>query len=65
MDVGTAIFLSSLVFAVVILYGITKDQPHWQKFARGVGQVFQVFVALVIGTVLILILSAIAQQFGR
>jgi hypothetical protein len=62
MSVGTAIFLSSLMFAVVILYGITKDRWRWREFSRVVGQVF---AGLVIGTVVILILAAIAQQFER
>ena len=69
MDIGTAIFLSSRVFAVVILYNITKDRWRWGEFARGVGgglaTIVKVFVAIVIGTIVILILNAIANQFGH
>jgi hypothetical protein len=39
MDLGTAIFLSSLMFAVVILYGMTKDRWRGGEFARSGGQV--------------------------
>ena len=31
MSIGTAIFLSSCVFAVVILYGVTKNRWPWRR----------------------------------
>jgi hypothetical protein len=34
MSVGLGIFLSSVVFALVMLYGITKDRWHWPEIAR-------------------------------
>jgi hypothetical protein len=34
MDLGTGIFLSTLVMAVVALYGITKDRWNWRRFAK-------------------------------
>jgi hypothetical protein len=37
MSIGTGIFLSSLLLAVVILYGLTKDRWRWRTFARRLG----------------------------
>jgi hypothetical protein len=34
MSVGLAIFLSSVVLSLVILYGITKDRWRWRRIAR-------------------------------
>jgi hypothetical protein len=34
MSIGLAIFLSSLVFALVALYGITRDRWGWRKIVR-------------------------------
>ena len=48
--------------SVVILYGMTKDRWRWGEFARSGGQIF---IGLIIGFVVIMILTAIAQQFGR
>jgi hypothetical protein len=58
MDIGTAIFLSSLMFAAVALYAITKDRWRWQVFAK-------VVAAIVIGTIAIFILIPVAQQLER
>jgi hypothetical protein len=50
MDLGTGIFLSSIVLAVVILYGITKDRWHWRRIAKRAAFIF--FGLIVIGTAL-------------
>jgi hypothetical protein len=34
MSLGSALFLSSLVIALVMLYGITKDRWRWRIFAK-------------------------------
>jgi FtsH-binding integral membrane protein len=57
MEIGTAIFLSSLMFAVIALYGITKDRWHW-------GTMGQIFSGLVIGIIMIVILGLIMEQIG-
>ena len=46
MSVGTAIFLSSLVFATVILYGITKDRWGWRRMLKRTALAFAAIVAL-------------------
>jgi hypothetical protein len=61
MDTGTAIFLSSLVFATIALYAITKDRWHWRLLPRTVAQVV---VGLVGGLIAVLILTAIVGHFG-
>jgi len=40
MELGTGIFLSSLVLAAVILYGITKDRWRWRSIIRGIAIIF-------------------------
>jgi hypothetical protein len=46
MSIGTAIFLSSCVFAVVILYGVTKDRWPWRRFvARSALVILGIIVA--------------------
>jgi hypothetical protein len=57
MEIGTAIFLSSLMFAVIALYSITKDRWHW-------GTMGQIFGGLVIGIIMIVILGLIMEQIG-
>ena len=34
MNLGTGIFLSTLVMAVIVLYGITKDRWNWRRFVK-------------------------------
>ncbi len=34
MSLGTGIFLSTLVIALVALYGITKDRWNWRRFVK-------------------------------
>jgi len=34
MELGTGIFLSALVIALVVLYGITKDRWNWRRFVK-------------------------------
>ena len=34
MSIGTGIFLSSLLLAIVILYGITKDRWAWRRIVK-------------------------------
>ena len=34
MDLGTSIFLSTLLFSVVVLYGITKDRWNWGRLVK-------------------------------
>jgi hypothetical protein len=40
MSLGTAIFLSSLVLAAVILYGMTMDRWPWRRIVLGIGRTF-------------------------
>ncbi|MGD9769700.1 MAG: hypothetical protein AB7U62_18860, partial [Pseudolabrys sp.] len=49
MDLGTGIFLSSVVLAVVILYGITKDRWSWRRIVKRTALVLLCLVIL--GTV--------------
>lgn len=34
MDLGTGIFLSTIVLAIVVLYGITKDRWNWRRLIK-------------------------------
>jgi ABC-type nickel/cobalt efflux system permease component RcnA len=61
MDIGTAIFLSSLVFATVALYAITKDRWNWRHFALDVGRVL---AGLAIGAIVLTILFMIISALG-
>jgi hypothetical protein len=36
MSIGLGIFLSSLVFALVLLYGITRERWNWRRITRSV-----------------------------
>jgi hypothetical protein len=47
MSVGTGILLSSLVFAIVILYGITKDRWRWRRI---VGRTALIVAAIMVLT---------------
>jgi hypothetical protein len=55
MSVGTAIFLSSIVIGVVLLYGFTKDRWHWACHVRRV-LVFSVLLISVLGGVAALLI---------
>jgi len=46
MDLGTGIFLSSIVLAVVILYGITKDRWRWRRIITHIALAFAAIVVL-------------------
>jgi hypothetical protein len=37
MELGTAIFLSAAMIAVVLLYGFTKDRVRWGRFFKWAG----------------------------
>jgi ABC-type nickel/cobalt efflux system permease component RcnA len=56
MSIGTAIFLSSLVLATVVLYGITKDRWRRARFATGARNLLAgaILVAAVIGALAII-----------
>jgi hypothetical protein len=34
MSVGTGIFLSSVLLAIVILYGVAKDRWRWRRIVK-------------------------------
>jgi hypothetical protein len=55
MSIGTAIFLSSLVLATVILYGITKDRWRWRRIVARTALTLALFALATI-----VVLSAIA-----
>ena len=40
MSLGTGIFLSTLVLAAVVLYGITKDRWNWRRIVKRTALVF-------------------------
>jgi hypothetical protein len=46
MSVGLAIFLASIVFASVTLYGITKDRWNWRRIAKLCALTFVTLVVL-------------------
>lgn len=46
MSIGTGIFLSSLLLAIVILYGITKDRWPWRRMFKRTGIGLLVFVVI-------------------
>jgi hypothetical protein len=43
MSLGTGIFLSSLVLATVILYGITKDRWPWRRIVSHTARTLALF----------------------
>src|SRR5215204_3815114 len=52
MELGTGIFLSALVIAVILLYGITKDRWGWRHFVKraAVGCLGLVLLSVLVGT---------------
>jgi hypothetical protein len=50
VDLGTGIFLSSVVLAVVLLYGITKDRWSWRRIVKRTALVL--LCTIVLGTVI-------------
>lgn len=46
MSVGLAILLSSLLFAVVLLYGMTKHRWSWRRIVERTRQTFIVLIVL-------------------
>ena len=51
MELGTGIFLSSALIALVLLYGFTKDRWRWRKMVGG---------TLLVGVILIGVVAAVA-----
>jgi hypothetical protein len=51
MEIGTGIFLSSFVLAVVILYGITKDRWSWRRIVQRAAFICLGLIAL--GTIIV------------
>jgi hypothetical protein len=47
MSIGTALFLSTLVIGLIILYGITRDRWNWKAIAKRTG--LAVFVIVLVG----------------
>jgi hypothetical protein len=68
MTIGTAIFLSAVVFALVALFGLTRDRWSWRKIIK-VALVFVASVCLCIGTVVTYLrwperLQPVSEYFG-
>jgi hypothetical protein len=54
MDLGTGIFLSSALIALVLLYGFTKDRWRWRRIIVRTFQVCAVLLVAGIGAVAIM-----------
>jgi hypothetical protein len=61
MSLGTAIFLSSLVLATVILYGMTMDRWPWRRIVLGIGRTFALLLLLAI----VLMAAIVIEQAWR
>jgi len=66
MEIGTAIFLSSIVLALVGLYAVTKDRWAWRQTLKRVAQEVRrevfVLVAVLVVFVAVIILASIGYQ---
>jgi hypothetical protein len=54
MELGTGIFLSSLVLSIVLLYGFTKDRVRWGRFFKYAGIALAVLIIPIFSTFWIL-----------
>jgi hypothetical protein len=68
MEIGTAIFLSSIVLALVGLYAVTKDRWAWRQTIKHIVRIVNYFVVLVVVLVVaafVLILAYAGYQHRK
>ncbi|MBR1302171.1 hypothetical protein [Bradyrhizobium sp. AUGA SZCCT0042] len=61
MELGTAIFLSSIAVAIVLLYGFTKDRWPWRRIV--LRSLAAVLALVVVGTAVIIVAQYWDQMF--